>query len=142
MINKVILQGRFVEDPELKKTQSEISVVSFRIAWSKKYKETEYKCFLRCTAWRHTAEFVCKYFKKGQECVVEGELRTEQYTDKDGNNRSSLELADVTVHFCGPKASSAGAAADGQAPYNPYAPAGAAESAPQFEEVNEDDLPF
>lgn len=138
MINKVILQGRFVEDPELKKTQSDISVVSFRIAWSKKYKETEYKCFLRCTAWRHTAEFVCKYFKKGQECLVEGELRTEQYTDKDGNNRSSLELADVTVHFCGPKANDTGAA---QGDYNPYAPAGSAAS-PQFVEVDESDLPF
>ncbi len=134
MINRMILQGRMVETPELKTTQNGISVTSFRVAWSNKYKEIENKCFLRCTAWRGTAEFVCKYFVKGQECAVEGELHTVEYTDKDGNKRSNLELANATVHFCGPKQ-------DAAAPSAPYA--SSADNSPKFEPVDSDDgLPF
>ena len=62
MVNKLIYQGRLTADPELKRTQSDVSNMEFTIAWSEKYKESETKCFLRCKAWRNTAEFIDKYF--------------------------------------------------------------------------------
>ena len=98
MVNRVILQGRLVAQPELRHTQSGVAVASFRVAWSRKYKETETKLFLNCVAWRGTAEMLCKHFSKGQEIVVEGELNTRGYTDRDGNDRQVTEL-----HFSGPK---------------------------------------
>ena len=105
MINKMILQGRLTADPELRKTQSDISVCSFTVAWSEKRNEIETKCFMRCTAWRGTAEFITNYFKKGQEIVVEGKMSTRDWTDNEGNSRTVLELTVETAHFCGSKAS-------------------------------------
>ena len=103
MLNKTVLQGRLVRDVELRKTNSDVSVASFTVAWSEKYKETETQCFLQCTAWRNTGEFVNKYFRKGQEIVVEGKLVTRKWVDKDGENRSTTELSVDQAHFCGPK---------------------------------------
>jgi single-strand DNA-binding protein len=103
MINKMILQGRLTADPELRQTQSGISVCSFTVAWSEKRNEIETKCFLRCTAWRGTAEFLSKYFSKGKEIVVEGKLNTREWEDNEGNKRSSIELAVDAIHFCGCK---------------------------------------
>lgn len=103
MINKMILQGRLTADPELRKTQSDISVCSFTVAWSEKRNEIETKCFMRCTAWRGTAEFLTNYFKKGQEIVVEGKMSTREWTDNEGKNRTALELTVEGVHFCGSK---------------------------------------
>jgi single-strand DNA-binding protein len=103
MINQLILQGRLTRDPELRTTQSGVAVTSFTVAWSEKYKETETKLFLNCTAWRGTAEFVEKYFKKGQEILVRGKLSTRDWQDKEGNNRQSTELTADEVTFCGPK---------------------------------------
>ena len=104
MINKTILQGRLTRDVESRSTQAGIAVASFTVAWSEKYKETETKCFLDCTAWRATAEFVSKYFAKGQEILVEGKLRTDSWEDKDtGAKRSSIKLDVDKVHFCGSK---------------------------------------
>lgn len=106
MLNHMALQGRLCADPELRTTQSGTSVCSFRVAWSEKYKETETKLFLNCTAWRGTGEMVSKYFSKGKEIVIEGKLSTRDWTDKDGNKRTSDELTVDHVHFCGPKDSS------------------------------------
>jgi single-strand DNA-binding protein len=106
MINKAILQGRLVADPELRQTQSGVPVASFKIAWSEKYKDTETKCFLPCTAWRGTGEFVNKYFSKGQEIAVEGQLITRSFDDKEGNKRSVTELIVDKAHFCGSKSDS------------------------------------
>lgn len=103
MINKCIIQGRLTRDVEMRQTQSGISVSSFTVAWSEKYKDIETQLFLNCTAWRNTGEFVNKYFKKGQEIIVEGQLSTRKYTDKDGNNRTVTELTVDAVHFCGSK---------------------------------------
>ena len=103
MLNHFSLQGRLCADPELRTTQSGTSVCSFRVAWSEKYKETETKLFLNCTAWRGTGEMVSKYFSKGKEIVVEGKLSTRDWTDRDGNKRTSDELTVDRVHFCGPK---------------------------------------
>ena len=132
MINKMILQGRLTADPELRKTQSDISVCSFTVAWSEKRNEIETKCFMRCTAWRGTAEFITNHFKKGQEIVVEGKMSTRDWTDNEGNNRTVLELTVETAHFCGSKASNINTTPT-------------AENATQgdFKPVdNDDDLPF
>lgn len=137
MLNKVTLQGRLVRDVEIRRTQSDIPVASFTVAWSEKYKETETKCFLPCTAWRQTGEFIDKYFRKGQEIIVEGQLHTRSYVDNDGNNRNVLELTVDKAHFCGPKSSGSG---DSSNTYS--APSGGVTVTGGFEEVNEDTLPF
>ena len=105
MINKMILQGRLTADPELRKTQSDISVCSFTVAWSEKRNEIENKCFMRCTAWRGTAEFISKYFTKGQEIILSGKMLSRDWTDNEGNNRTVLELSIDEAHFCGSKSS-------------------------------------
>lgn len=104
MLNNVCFQGRMVADPELRTTQSGVSVLSFTVAWSEKYKEIERKCFLRCQAWRQTAEFIGKYFCKGQEVLLQGKLNTEEWEDKDtGKKRSNTILSVEQVNFCGKK---------------------------------------
>lgn len=136
MLNKTVVQGRLTADPERRQTQSGISVCSFRVAWSEKYKENERKLFLQCTAWRGLADMICGYFHKGKEIVVEGSLETEEYTDKDGNNRSVIKLNVDKAHFCGSKSDSGGSS-DG---YKAPAPAatGFAELPPDADE----ELPF
>lgn len=105
MLNKTIIQGRLTADIEVKKTTSDISRTEFTVAWSDKYKESERKCFLRCQAWRQTADFLGKYFKKGQEIAVEGQLITDEW-EKDGQKQSRTICMVDKVHFCGPKTSS------------------------------------
>ena len=102
MINHLDFQGRMVADPELKQTNSGTSVTNFRVAWSEKFGETENKCFLDCKAFKGNADFVCKYFRKGQEIGVEGKLHTEEW-EKDGQKRSKIVLMVSGVHFCGKK---------------------------------------
>ena len=87
MVNKIILQGRLVADAELKIVGDGISTTEFTVAWSEKYKDTERKLFLRCKAWRGTAEFITNYFKKGQQIIIEGNMQTEEWT-KDGEKKS------------------------------------------------------
>lgn len=101
MVNKLILQGRLTKDPELKQTQTGVSQLLFTVAWSEKYKETETKCFLLCKAWRHTAEFIGNYFKKGSEIVIEGRMVTEKWQEEN----VTLCVIDK-AHFAGSKASS------------------------------------
>jgi single-strand DNA-binding protein len=136
MINKTVLQGRLCAEPELRTTQSGVSVCSFRVAWSEKYKETETKLFLNCTAWRGTGEMISKYFRKGQEIVIEGTLSTRDWEDKEGNKRSTIELTVDKAHFCGPKQ-------DGDTS-NTYSPDGAPNALHNdFGEVEDDgELPF
>ena len=96
MINVVVLMGRLVADPELKQTQNGTSVCSFRIAVDRNVanKQTGERQadFINITAWRQTAEFVCKYFRKGSMIAIEGSLQTRGYTDKDGNNRTAYDV--------------------------------------------------
>lgn len=103
MLNHTVLQGRLTRDPELRNTQSGTPVCSFTVAWSEKFKETETKLFLNCTAWRGTGDMVSKYFSKGKEIIVEGKLSTREWTDKEGNKRSTNEMVVDRVHFCGPR---------------------------------------
>lgn len=109
MVNKLIFQGRMVSDPELKHTQSDVSNSEFTIAWSEKYKDTETKCFLRCKAWRTNAEFISKYFSKGQEIVIEGHMITEQW-EADGEKKSRTICLVDKANFCGSKSDNSSSA--------------------------------
>lgn len=132
MLNKIEYQGRLTADVDLKKTQSGVSFTEFTIAWSEKYKEVETKCFLRCKAWRQTAEFLSKYFKKGSEILIEGRLVTEQW-EKDGQTQSRTICDVEKAHFCGSKSDNGGNSA----------PTYQANNASKFEEIkDDDDLPF
>lgn len=108
--NKVILMGRLCADPELKQTTSGIGVTSFTIAVDRKVKSGEdKKCdFINVVAWRQTAEFICKYFKKGSAILVCGELQTRSWTDNNGNKRSTTEVVAGEVTFCEAKKESEG----------------------------------
>lgn len=138
--NKVILIGNMTADPELKNTQSGISVCTFSIAVNRKFsKEGEQACdFITIQAWRQTAEFVTRYFKKGKPILVCGQLQTRTWTDKDGNKRYATEVVADEVSFVGNKESSTEAKSE-PSTYMPEAYS----SQPQFEEVpNDGDLPF
>ena len=100
-INRMILQGRLVNSPEMRRTNNGTAVCSFRVAWSETIKDRETKLFLNCVAWQGTAEMICKYFRKGKELAVEGRLSTREYDDRDGNRRSVTEMTVDRVHFCG-----------------------------------------
>ncbi len=102
MVNNMVLQGRLTADIELRYTQSNVALAEFTVAWSEKYKETETKCFLRCKAWRNTAEFLDKYFRKGQEIVVVGRMLTEQWESEEGKKSRTICQVDK-VNFCGKK---------------------------------------
>ncbi len=102
MVNKMILQGRLTADIELKHTQTDVAYTEFTVAWSEKYKDVETKCFLRCKAWRNTAEFLDRYFHKGQETVIDGHMVTEQW-EKDGEKKSRTICQVDKVNFCGSK---------------------------------------
>lgn len=102
MLNHIIAMGRMTKDPELRRTGSGIAVASFTIACDRdrapegQEKETD---FLDCVAWRNTAEFVEKYFKKGRMIVVSGRLQIRGWTDKEGNKRRSAEIVADNVYF-------------------------------------------
>lgn len=141
MLNKVILMGRITADLELKTTQNGISVISFTLAVNRNYgKGSEQQTdFIDIVAWRNTAEFVSKYFTKGQLVAVAGALQTRLWTDKDGNKRKSVEVVADEVHFAEAKRdSSPKPAAQAAETYNFPA---AKEN--EFEEISSDEeLPF
>lgn len=106
MLNKAVIMGRLVRDPELKYTQSNIPVVSFTVAVDRSFKSEngEKKAdFINCVAWRQTAEFVSKYFTKGRMIVVSGSIQTRQYVDQSNNKRTATEVLVDEVSFCGDK---------------------------------------
>ena len=112
MLNHLSLQGRMVADPEQKDTNSGVKVTNFRVAWSEKIKDRENKLFLDCKAFSGTAEFICKYFSKGHDIVLEGKLNIEEWKTQDGQNRSKIVLMVSNVHFGGRKAEGAAPAQD------------------------------
>lgn len=101
MFNIVVLTGRICQPVELKTTPNGISVCTFSIAVDRAYKKGEEKQtdFLNIVAWRQTAEFVSKWFTKGNLIGIEGSIQTRKYTDKDGNNRTAFEIVANNVHF-------------------------------------------
>ena len=153
MLNVAVLMGRLVADPELRHTPNGVSVTSFTIACDRSYvksgtdRQTD---FIDVVAWRNTADFVCKYFRKGQLAAVQGSIQSRTYTDKDGNKRKAVEIIADNVHFAEPKrdGGSTGGyqprtdnvdAERGQQP----APAYASGDTGDFVEIpSDDDLPF
>ena len=103
MLNNIQLMGRLTAAPELKKTEGDVSYLNFSIAVNRpKNKEGEIVAdFINCTAWRHTAEFISKYFTKGQLILVQGELRQQTYKDKEGKTRTTYVVIPSSVDFCG-----------------------------------------
>lgn len=105
MLNQIFLQGRLVADPELRQA-GEVSVAQFRIAVDRDYQpkgQERQADFISCVAWRQTAEFISKYFSKGDMILIEGQLQTRNYTDKDGNKRTAHEVVIAHCWFCGKK---------------------------------------
>lgn len=128
--NKVILMGRLTADPELKQTGSGVPVTNFTIAVDRKYnngneRQTDFPTII---AWRKTAEFICKYFKKGSAILVEGELQTRSWQDNNGSKRFATEVVASEVNFCEAKKEAEGnnTASNNQAPstpkFEPYIP--------------------
>lgn len=105
MLNKVILQGRLTTNPELKHTTSNIAVTNFSVAVEENRSDNDERKtdFFRCTAWRSTAEFICRYFEKGKPILIEGELKNNTYDDKNGNKRTDTIIIVSAVYFCGAK---------------------------------------
>lgn len=110
-INISVLTGRLTADVELKTTPSGVSVCSFSLAVDRKYQpqgEERATDFIDCVAWRNTAEFISKYFKKGSMIGIEGEIQTRTYTDKEGKKRKVTEVIVNNASFCGSKSESNG----------------------------------
>ena len=103
MLNHIVLMGRLVRDPELRYTQAQVPVASFRIAVDRDFGGREgserQADFIDCVAWRQTGEFVSKYFTKGRMIAVSGRLQMRDWTDRDGNKRTSAEVVCDNVYF-------------------------------------------
>ncbi|MEE0969596.1 MAG: single-stranded DNA-binding protein [Clostridia bacterium] len=137
-LNKVILGGRLSSDPELKTTQSGLSVVSFSVAVNRKTKQGEEQKadFFNVTAWRQTAEFVSRYFKKGSSICIVGVLQNSSWTDQNGQKHSRTDIVADEVMFVDSK-SEGGQASTAIPEYKSTMPM------PNFEEIKTDDnLPF
>ena len=155
MLNHIVLMGRLTRDPELRTTQSGVNVASFRIAVDRDFggrdggeKQAD---FIDCVAWRQTGEFVSKYFSKGRMIVVSGRLQMRDWTDRDGNKRTSAEVVADNVYFGDSKRDSDSARGDSgysrsDDSYSRSSYNSGRSSAPQgsFAELGDDDgeLPF
>lgn len=109
MLNSIIIHGRLTQDIELRQTQNGVSVCNFNVAVDRSYssngeKQTD---FFTVVCWRGLAETVAKYFHKGKEIIVIGEMQSRKYTDKDGNNRIAWEIQANSIEFCGSKSDGA-----------------------------------
>jgi single-strand DNA-binding protein len=155
--------GRLTFDPELKSTGSGIAVCSFTVAVDRRSKQEERQTdFIRCVAWRQTAEFISRYFHKGSMIAVQGSIQVRNYEDKNGQKQTMTEVIVDNASFCGGKNESGGGYRDDVPPPPPPpsypgggnalggasgasqpAPSFATGGAADFEELQgEDDLPF
>ncbi len=149
-LNKVILGGRLTADPELKTTPSGILVTSFTVAVNRRFggKEGEQAQadFINVTAWRSTAEFVTKYFRKASSICIVGSIQTRSWTDQQGQKRFATEIVADEAYFVDAKSEMSGQSAPPASTYMPngygvQSPMSA--PAPSFEDIaNDDDLPF
>lgn len=136
-LNKSILGGRLTADPELKQTASRLSACTFTIAVNRRYsKDGQQEAdFINCVAWRQTAEFICKYFKKGSSICISGAIQVRSWNDAQGNKRYATEVVADEAYFVESKVDSE---PNSKGSYNPYAT-----QSPQFEEIPTDaTLPF
>lgn len=144
MINRAVIMGRLTHNPELRTTPSNIFTTKFAVAVERSYVkagEERQADFIDVVAWRQTAEFVNKYFCKGSMIAVDGHIQTNNFTDKEGNKRKSVQIVADSVSFCGEKKESTNAAYNQSTQY---------QQAPNinipmddFDEISsEDELPF
>ena len=134
-LNKVILAGRLTADPELKTTPNGISVCSFSVAVDRRYsKDNKQTDFINVVAWRSTAEFITKYFSKGNSICVCGSIQTRSYTDKNGNKRTAVEVVAEEATFCEGKKNTAEGAEMPEAEHYIQPEA--------YAEADDSDLPF
>lgn len=101
--NLAFLKGRFTASPELKTTQNGKSVTSFTLAVDRGFGDNKETDFITCVAWEKRAEFISKFFSKGDEIRILGEINTRKWQDKNGNNRTSFEIRVIESGFCGSK---------------------------------------
>ncbi len=143
MLNHIVIMGRLVRDPELRRTGSGVAVTNFSLAVDRDFgksesgeKETD---FIDCVAWRQTGEFVSKYFTKGRMAVVSGRLQVRAWTDKDGNKRRTAEVVADNVYFGDSKKDDSG-----DSGYTGFAPSSVANPEQDYEMLEGDDnaLPF
>jgi single-strand DNA-binding protein len=136
-LNKVILCGRLTADVELKQTPSGLAVCIFSIAINRKVaKDQQQKAdFIKCVAWRQTAEFISRYFKKGSSLCVVGSIQTRTWKDDNGYARESTEILVDEAMFVDSKSEAGNYDAPTYASQTP--------TAPKFEQMKTDeDLPF
>lgn len=139
MLNVIAIMGRLSRDPELRQTATGKSVASFTIACSRGRKDANGKDlvdWIPVVAWEHTAAFVCKYFEKGSLIAIDGRLQSRTYKDRDGNNRTAIEIVANNANFAGSKSTGGGSNS---------VPAGNSYNEPtvQYDEIeDEGDLPF
>lgn len=133
-INCAILIGRMTADPELKQTPSGVSVTSFSIAVNRRYTkgEEQQADFINIVAWRNTAEFITKYFKKGNAIFIKGSIQTRSWTDQNGNKHYTTEVIADEAQFVETKK---GQSEEQATPYN-------ANEAEFVEMTADSDLPF
>ena len=153
-MNKICLMGRLAADPELKNTsKGGIAVTSFSIAVARPYSKEGQVDFIPCQAWRGTAEFICKYFSKGQMIAIDGSLITRKYQDKNGNNRTAFEVVIEHAFFTSSKSQAQGngkveptTEAQGNDRIEPTAEKNSEQSNPvdyqDLDVIIDDDLPF
>ena len=112
-MNKILLQGRLTKDPEIRLTSKNDKVARFTIAVDRDFNREETD-FINCVAFKATAAFIESYFTKGDMILVAGRLQMQQYTAKDGSNRTAAEVLTDNVWFCGGKGKTKDASTDAQ----------------------------
>ena len=148
-MNSICLMGRLTGDPELKTTQSGVSVTSFSVAVDRAFRSKDQERqtdFINCVAWRGTAEFITRYFRKGQRIALHGSLQSRNYTANDGSKRTAFEVVVDNAFFCESKGGQAAGAPnyDSQIPQVSEArPAFSTANTGDFEEIlSDEELPF
>ena len=145
MLNVAALLGRLTADPELRKTPNGIFITTFTIAVNRSYVKQggeRQADFIDIVAWRNTAEFITKYFKKGQMIAIQGSIQTRSYEDKQGNKRKAVEIVADNAYFADSKGSSGSSSSQGGQHNSTYAAPDypAAPPAPSFSQGSADDF--
>ena len=149
-LNKVVLCGRMTADPELKQTASGIAVVSFTLAVNRRYQtknadgaQAQQADFISVVAWRQTAEFISRYFRKGSALCITGSIQTRSWQDQQGQKRYATEVVADEAMFVDSKNDAGAVAGQYADSYNAPSYSSSPASAPKFEELKtDDDLPF
>lgn len=150
-LNKVVLCGRLTADPELKQTPSGVAVTTFNLAINRKYQPKnedgspaqQQADFINVVAWRQTAEFITRYFRKGSSLCITGAIQTRSWTDQNNQKRYVTEVVAEEAMFVDSKNESGAAQGAGSTAQGSAVPSAIdAVTAPSFEPLNDESLPF